>query len=122
MTTLKDTIIDHVDDKIQAMFDAPAMWGSDESVELQVLQLLEFRSIAVRPEFEKLHPRHILDSYQRFLRKKFPGAPPNPLYCLVEDYNRKSEFIRLLREFCDEQRQEMDQAESPSHDHAGVQR
>ncbi len=99
MSALKDRIVAYVDDQLRAMFAAPEMWGSNESVELQALQLLQFRSFTIRPDLEEREPRTVLDAYHRFLREEFPTAPPHPLFCLVDEAGRQNEFITLLRAF-----------------------
>jgi hypothetical protein len=101
MSALQTTILAYIDEQIQAILSAPEMWGSDESVEMQVLQLLEFRSVTLRPELEKRNPRTVLDEYHGFLKKTFPGAPSYPLFGLVKEYGREREFISLLRGFSD---------------------
>ncbi|QRN98019.1 hypothetical protein JRI60_02795 [Archangium violaceum] len=107
MSSLKDTVVTYVDEQLRAILAAPGMWGSDESVEMQVLQLLEFRSVTLRPELEKREPRTVLDAYHRFLKEHFKGAPPYPLFVLVEKYNRKAEFIGLLKSFSEQLIREM---------------
>ncbi|WP_147448754.1 hypothetical protein [Corallococcus terminator] len=97
MSALQTTILAYIDEQIEAILSAPKMWGSDESVEMQVLQLLEFRSVTLRPEIEKSNPRAVLDEYHGFLRQTFPEAPPYPLFGLTKRYGRESEFISLLK-------------------------
>jgi hypothetical protein len=99
MSTLQATLIAYIDDQLRAILSAPEMWGSEESVEMQVLQLLEFRSVTLRPELEKREPRTVLNEYHCFLKEMFPGAPPYPLFGLVKEYDREDEFITLLKGF-----------------------
>ena len=112
MGSLRETIVSHVDEQLHSMFATPGMWGSDESVELQALQLLQVRSVSIRPDFEKNNPGHVLDSFHRFLKTEFPGAPSHPLFCLVEELHRQREFIPLLRKFCEQIQSEMDSSDA----------
>jgi len=76
--------------------------GSDEAVELQVLQLLEMRALAIRPEVVKARRRPILDPYVGFLRRKFPEAPTMNLAALLEQGGRRGELAAILGEFRNE--------------------
>jgi hypothetical protein len=107
MSDLKDTVVTYVDEQLHAILMAPGMWGSPESVEFQFLQLLEFRSVTLRPELEKVNPRSVLEEYHRFLKEEFPGAPSYPLFRLVEKYDRKMEFVSLLKKFSEHLKQQM---------------
>jgi hypothetical protein len=102
MSSLRNNLVHYVDEQIEAILSAPGMWGSNEAVELQLLQLLEFRSVALRPELERRAPRTILDAFQRFLQTEFVDPPPMPLFVLVEEYGRQREFVPLLRKFIGE--------------------
>jgi hypothetical protein len=99
MSASQDTILRYIDDQLDAIARVPAMWGPPQCVELQVLQLLEFRSVTLRPELEKNNPRAVLDSYDEFLARRFPGAPPAPLAVLLESEQRSSELMTILGEF-----------------------
>ncbi len=50
----------------------PEMWGGQEAVELQVLQLLELRTFL---NDSASNQREVLDRYQEFSRKKFRKGP-----------------------------------------------
>jgi hypothetical protein len=108
MSALCNTVVHFVDEQLRYIFAAPSMWGGDEAIELQVVQLLEFRSVALRPELEKRAPRTILDAYHRILKEEFPGAPPYPLFALLEKFERKGELIPLLRRFAERIVREME--------------
>lgn len=98
MSTLQRDIVEVVDSQLAALWRAPRMWGTtDEAIELHVIQLLEFRSIAIRPKLERREPRTVLNSYHGALANLFPGAPPWYLFDLVDNFNRKDEFILLLK-------------------------
>jgi hypothetical protein len=50
MTPLGSRLLCFIDERLQHMLDAPEMWGSNESVEFQLLQLLEIRLLDHRRE------------------------------------------------------------------------
>lgn len=98
MSGLRDTLAAWADQRIDEMLAAPRMWGSLEAVEMQVLQLLEIRALAVRPSQELENPRRVLDTYAAFLRERYPMRPADPLFRLI-DPGRETEFCDALRSF-----------------------
>lgn len=108
MSSLQRSLVQFIDEQLRYILEAPGMWGStNEAIELQVLQLLEFRSATLRPELEQRAPRTILEGLQAFLRREFGDPPPMPLFALVEAYGREEEFIPLLGRFVRETVQDM---------------
>lgn len=98
MTSLGSRLLCFIDERLQHMLDAPEMWGSNESVELQILQLLEIRLLAVGAPTRPLHGREVQLDYERFLAERFPGAPPITLSALLGS-QRQGELSPLLAEF-----------------------
>ncbi len=98
MSSLRETIATWANQRIDEMLSAPRMWGSLEAVEMQVLQLLEMRALALRTTQELENPRRVLDTYMAFLRERYPKRPPDPLFRLVGDLS-ESEFGDALQEF-----------------------
>jgi hypothetical protein len=117
MSALRSIIVRWADARIAEMLAAPRMWGSDEAVELQVLQLHEIRALALRPDHELEEPRGVLERYQAFLRQRFPNAPPAPLFALVE-HLEGTVFAKTLEEFSSALRKST-RAEDPF-EHAAV--
>jgi hypothetical protein len=72
MGDIRDTIVTWADQYLLEILAAPRMWGSLEAVEMQVLQLLEVRALALRPDQELASPRRVLDTYTAFLRDRYP--------------------------------------------------
>ena len=107
MNSLRDTLLEYIDGQLDAIARTPGMWGPPIGVELQVLQLIKFRSVTVRPEFDRQNPRTVLRAYNAFLARKFPGAPPVPLAVILEQDGRTDELMQILQEFRDEQVREM---------------
>lgn len=98
MRSLRETIAAWANGRIDEMLEAPRMWGSLEAVELQVLQLLEVRALALRPDQELENPRRVLDTYAAFLRERYPALPAEPLSRLLNHLSEE-EFGHALMEF-----------------------
>jgi hypothetical protein len=96
--TLGARLLGFIDERLQQMLDAPEMWGSNESVELQILQLLEIRLLVVTAPTRPLHGREVQLDYERFLADHFAGAPPITLSALLGP-ERQAEIFPLLAEF-----------------------
>ncbi len=101
MTDLASRLLEFVDDRLDHMLEAPDMWGSGESVELQILQLLEMRVLLLEPE-QAEGWRSVQSDYEHFRTKQFPGAPPTTLSVLLEE--RPGELTTLLGQFVAAQR------------------
>ena len=84
MSDVRETIVAWTDQYLHEILAAPRMWGSLEAVEMQVLQLLEVRALALRPDQELASPRRVLDTYVAFLRDRYPTQPSIPLFSLVQ--------------------------------------
>jgi hypothetical protein len=83
LSSLRDTIVAWVDQRLADVLAAPPMWGSPEAVEVSVLQLLELRALALRPAQELDNPRRVFDTYLAYLREQFPRKPQQPLFELL---------------------------------------
>jgi hypothetical protein len=103
MTSLRDVLLRFIEERVNQILDTPQMWGADESVELQVLQLMEIRFLALNPSIGAERLRAIQDSYVRFVQAKFPDEPPETLSSLLQKHHRSEELVTLLREFVVEQ-------------------
>lgn len=102
MISLESTLLDFIDDRLDHMLEAPEMWGSYESVELQILQLLEVRSLVVAPALEPSSWQQVQAAYERLIAARFPGAAPTTLSTLLDQ--RVDEMMPLLSEFVADQR------------------
>lgn len=78
MSALKPTEA-WVAERIDDMLTAPRMWGSAESLELQLLQQFELLAWARNPAQYPPRSRAVFDLYLEFLRNAFPGTD-RPLY------------------------------------------
>jgi hypothetical protein len=101
MTLLASRLLDFVDERLDDMLEAPEMWGSGESVELQILQLLEIRALVLEPTPE-VGWRSVQASYERYLATRFPGAPPTTLAALLGKH--QDQLTTILRGFVESQR------------------
>ncbi|NJK32815.1 MAG: hypothetical protein HC927_10625 [Deltaproteobacteria bacterium] len=100
MSRLQDLIEDWADRYIGEILAAPRMYGSLEAVEMQIVQLLEIRALATRPEQELENPRRVLDTYLAFLRDRYPHQPSLPLFKLVESSEAgEGAFVEALKDF-----------------------
>lgn len=100
MSGLSDIIVKWTDDYASQVLAAPRMWGSFEAVEMQILQLLEVRALALRPQHELAYPGRVIDSYTAFLQGRFANQRSLPLFELMNELNLdEAQFTRLLEEF-----------------------
>lgn len=81
-----------IQDRLDSILARPKMWGSNEAVELQVLQLLDFLAFH---RLEDCPPRFVLDRYAKFLQShKLLGTKP-----LSQHFENVEDITRLLGEF-----------------------
>ncbi len=99
MSSLQDRMLGFIDEQLTSITQRPGMWGPNIAVELQVLQLLELRSVVLRPALEASNPRAVLDAYEAFIARKFPNQPPLALASILEKTNQNSNFGPILDEF-----------------------
>ncbi len=93
---LKARIVGWTDSRIRDMLAAPRMWGARlETVELQVLTLLEVRALAVDSERELAQPRRILDEYVRLVGGRYEGLASRPVHEIVGEEN-DAEFAAVM--------------------------
>ncbi|MEZ4293900.1 MAG: hypothetical protein R3B70_02905 [Polyangiaceae bacterium] len=109
MSAVEDILLKFIDRRLEAMLRCPEMWGTDEAVELQVLQLLRIRALTLRPQSESKRPRATLDAYGCFLRRKFPKDGVANLAALLEQRGEQNQLSAILAEF----RAEMAQRVTP---------
>jgi hypothetical protein len=98
-----------IDGRLDSMLRVPEMWGADESVELQILQLLQLRWLTLSPESEQKLGR-IKQDYIQYVRSKFPQEPPETLAAILARHGRRAELSALLEEFVEQERRKADQA------------
>ncbi|MDI1431503.1 hypothetical protein [Polyangium sorediatum] len=85
-----------VDARLLAFRDRTGMWGSNEAVELQALQLLEFEARSISEIAVNKNPRLVLDLYVGEVRARFSRAETLPLHDLVS----AGEFGKALYDVC----------------------
>ena len=97
MTTRSEGLVDWVDSRLDELLTAPRMWGSTEAVEMQVLLLLEARWFSAG----RGEPRHVFDTYLRYMSERFPSGASQPLFQQLgpEDYVGLAEHLATFRSF-----------------------
>ncbi|MBL8715252.1 MAG: hypothetical protein JNL79_04620 [Myxococcales bacterium] len=101
MSNLGQIIAAWTNRRIDEVLVAPRMWGSREAVEMQVLQLLEIRALALRPGPELANPRRVLDMYLQYLQQHYPEQPAEPLFSVLAQADDEA-FGAVLRDFREE--------------------
>jgi hypothetical protein len=100
MSALREAVLHFVDERIRQMLQRPAAWGSEENVELQVLQLVEVRALALHPDTE---PRRIFKllqrAYERFVEDAIQARRPELLSEILQSRDELSRFSDLLGTF-----------------------
>jgi hypothetical protein len=85
------------------MLMAPRAWGSDEAIEMQVLLLLQFRALTLRPDFDHGDPGSLVDDYMEYLTREYPKHPHRPLHQIVEadhlGFNMANELKKIIQTF-----------------------
>jgi hypothetical protein len=103
--TLATTLLRFVDERLDQMLEAPEMWGADESVELQILQLLEIRFLIAAPPRSQADWRQVQVDYEHFLADHLPGSPPSATTLTARlGAERRQELSPLLTAFVVAQR------------------
>jgi hypothetical protein len=87
MSTSRDAMVQWIDQRIERILAAPPMWGSPEAVEMQVLQLLQMRAVALRAPHEPDSSKRVVDAYLSYLSLKFPKQPQQPLFEHVRSHD-----------------------------------
>lgn len=103
MRALRDTILHWIDKRMSDMLTAPRAWGSDEAIEMQVLLLLQFRALTLRPDFDDGDPGSLVDAYMEYLTRAYPKHPHRPLHQIVETdhlgFNIANELEKVIQTF-----------------------
>jgi hypothetical protein len=71
---LKQHATDWLNKRMDAMLATPQMWGEQQAVELQFLQLLETDVMVTNADLDAKEPRFVLNKYAEHCRKRFKTA------------------------------------------------
>lgn len=93
-------ILNSIDKRIEGIVTRPNMWGGPEALELQMLQLLEFRSMLGRPSNYKQKPEEVRRLWWAFTAIKCGGPYNSPLFVFYKELSCE-EFSKILGEFAD---------------------
>ncbi|WP_437905175.1 hypothetical protein WME95_43855 [Sorangium sp. So ce327] len=93
---MRDLLLKYVDEGIRAMRRAPAMWGSPESLELQALQLLELRTLVLRPQTFQRNHRETMRVYRDFVAQAMKVEPSRLLASLLEERGIVEELPTMI--------------------------
>jgi hypothetical protein len=103
MSPVRDRLRAFADRRLRSLIATPEIWGATESVELQVLQLLQVRALVTLPEQDERDPGATREHYVSFLRAHFPDAPPIPLAQHLAGESSLDRFSETLRKFVQEE-------------------
>lgn len=94
---LRHDLLGWIDRRIHEMLAVPQMWGGClESVEFQILTLLQVRAAVVDTAREFREPRRVLDEYVKTLAERYHVSPPQPVHQFVGEEN-EAQFVEMMR-------------------------
>jgi hypothetical protein len=85
--------------RLEIMLRRPAVWGSLQSVEERILQLLELRRVLLVPSASVNDTRRLMQTYSKFVARALDGATAEPLAIQLERRGRSAEFATLMAKF-----------------------
>jgi hypothetical protein len=101
MSTIERRLLKFIAERIESMLRRPSVWGSNLSVEDQVLQLIEIRRLILVPANDGGGTRGLMQRYVHFIGTQIPNATPQPLSVQLERLGRSAEFSMMLKTFAD---------------------
>ena len=91
--------LDYISTRLESMLRRPAVWGTNESVEDQVLQLLEIRRLLVDASCSDITVRQdLMRRYVDFI-STITIPYPQSLSVRLRHCGRESEFCTILKQF-----------------------
>lgn len=98
-------LVEYLDSVLDSMSKIPSCWGALDSVELQVLRILEVRLLVTKGgSFEDTN--NVTTMYLKFLKDEFPKTRGRGLSVCVDD--DVEVFADALKKFCGIVRAEQD--------------
>jgi len=92
-------LVEFIAVRLESMLRRPAVWGSNLSVEEQVLQLLEIRRVLLDPASKMDGRRAINPGYRRYVAKAVPSDSATPLAVRLGEQGRDDEFVSILQAY-----------------------
>lgn len=103
MSPGESRLLQFVEARLESMLCRPAAWGSLESVEDQILQLLELRRFVLDPradpQVSASNTQPLMRRYVRYISSVLPEATAAPLSRQLTARGRAEEFSALMRQF-----------------------
>lgn len=97
MSETARSVLDFAHQRLRSLLSHPDAWGAPESVELQMLLLLEVRQAALG--FSPAEIAEVQRRYAAFLHRQYPG-PPVPLAIRLGIAEGATPlFVSVLRDF-----------------------
>ena len=82
--------------RVEDMLKSPEMWGSQEAVELQVLQLMEIRMLIEHPLKLKINPRYVLDMHVTYISRAFKISYTKPMFSMHLEWKEFAAHLSQL--------------------------
>lgn len=98
---MSDKLVDFIDKRLHALAEAPMMWGRFESAEMQVLHLLEVKSMIMDPDRSEDDLSWIMDMYRSFIRRMFPKSADSTIYGSLMDLEKQEHLGEYLALYID---------------------
>lgn len=100
MEFLSQTLISFIDDRIKDIIFGKAVWGPSDTIEGQVLQLLDCRNVCLHPTTNKFQLNEAQNNfYNSYLFSIFGDESKSSLACLCRKHSRENDFTPILNEF-----------------------
>jgi len=112
MTPNETRLLEFVTARLDSLLRRPSAWGSNPSIEDQVLQLLELRRFVLDPSTGVNDTQKLMRAYTRFISRTLDNATAEPLAAQLERRGRPGELTTLLRMFVEQELAELVAEES----------
>lgn len=99
MSPGESRLLEFVAIRLESMLRRPAVWGSLQSVEERILQLLELRRVLLVPSASVNDTRRFMQTYSKFVMRALDGATAEPLAVQLERRGRSAELTTLMAKF-----------------------
>ena len=84
-----------VSDRLKEFEDHTLMWGSQEAIELQAIQLIEIEFMLSHEDMYDKNNRVVFDAYNATLRENYPTFGNMPLHIMEVEANFPTALINI---------------------------